>query len=151
MNTLMNTQEMLGAFGYVAALALPAFGTLLGMNAAGLAALGAWKKCFLENRPAPFLLMTFVGAPLSQTIYGLILMNAVRAAPEGAPPLTRFAIGLMGGLVIGASAWVQGRVGALAADAHAATGKGFGNFIIVIGIIETVALMAMVFFMTALK
>jgi V/A-type H+-transporting ATPase subunit K len=147
----MNTQEMLGAFGYVAALGLPAIGTLLGMNAAGLAALGAWKKCFLENRPAPFLLMTFVGAPLSQTIYGLILMNTLRAAPEGVPAFTRFAIGLMGGLVIGGSAWVQGRVGAAAADAHAATGKGFGNFIIVIGIIETVALMAMVFFMTALK
>ena len=147
----MNTQEMLGAFGYVAALALSASGSLLGANAAGMAALGAWKKCFLENRPAPFLLVAFVGAPLSQTIYGLILMNAVRAAPGGTAPLTRFAIGLIGGLILGASAWVQGRAGALAADAHGATGKGFGNFIIVIGIIETVALMSMVFFMTALK
>ncbi len=147
----MNTQEMLGAFGYVAALTLPAIGSLLGTNAAGMAALGAWKKCFLENRPAPFLLVAFVGAPLSQTIYGLILMNAVRAAPEGVAPLTRFTIGLCGGLILGASAWVQGRAGALAADAHAASGKGFGNFIIVIGVIETVALMTMVFFMTALR
>jgi V/A-type H+-transporting ATPase subunit K len=147
----MNTQEMLGAFGYVAALTLSAIGSLLGTNAAGMVALGAWKKCFLENRPAPFLLVAFVGAPLSQTIYGLILMNAVRAAPEAVTPLIRFAIGLIGGLILGASAWIQGRAGALASDAHAASGKGFGNFIIVIGIIETVALMAMVFFMTALK
>lgn len=147
----MNTQEMLGALGYVAALALPAVGSLLGTNAAGMAALGAWKKCYQENRPAPFLLVAFVGAPLSQIIYGLILMNAVRAAPEAVAPLTRFAIGLVGGLILGASAWVQGRAGALASDAHATSGKGFGNFIIVIGIIETVALMAMVFLMTALK
>jgi len=147
----MNTQEMLGAFGYVAALTLPAIGSLLGTNAAGMATLGAWKKCFLENRPAPFLLVAFVGAPLSQTIYGLILMNAVRAAPEAVAPLTRFTIGLIGGVILGASAWIQGRAGALASDAHAASGKGFGNFIIVIGIIETVALMAMVFLMTALK
>jgi len=147
----MKIQEMLGAFGYVAALALPAIGSLLGTNAAGMAALGAWKKCFLEGRAAPFLLVAFVGAPLSQTIYGFILMNAVRTAPHEVQPLTRVVISLSGGLILGASAWVQGRAGALAADAHAATGRGFGNFIIVIGIIETVALMTMVFFMTALK
>lgn len=147
----MNTQEILSALGYIAALTLPALGSLLGTNAAGMAALGAWKKCYQENRPAPFLLVAFVGAPLSQIIYGLILMNAVRAAPEAVAPVTRFAIGLVGGLILGGSAWVQGRAGALASDAHATSGKGFGNFIIVIGIIETVALMAMVFLMTALK
>ena len=147
----MSVQVNLVGFGSIAALALAAAGSLIGTNAAALAALGAWKKCFVENRPAPFLLVAFVGAPLSQTIYGLILMNAVRAAPEGADPLGRFAVGFVGGVIIGASAWVQGRVGALAADAHAVTGRGFGNFIIVVGIIETVALLTMVFFTTALR
>ncbi|RKY86096.1 V-type ATP synthase subunit K, partial [candidate division KSB1 bacterium] len=37
-----------------------------------------------------------------------------------------------------------------AADALAETGKGFGNYIMVLGVIETVALFVMVFTMTAL-
>lgn len=147
----MNTQEILGSFGCVAALGLPAIGSLVGTNIAGMAALGAWKKCFQENRPAPFLLIAFVGAPLSQTIFGLILMNAVRAAPESVPPVAGLTIGLVAGLILGAAGWIQGRAGALACDVHAASGKGFSNFIMVIGVIETVALMTMVFFMTALK
>jgi len=48
------------------------------------------------------------------------------------------------------SAFMQGKAGAKAADALAETGKGFGNYIMVLGIIETVALFVMVFTMTAL-
>ena len=36
---------------------------------------GAWKKCYAQSKAAPFILITFIGAPLSQTIYGMILMN----------------------------------------------------------------------------
>jgi V/A-type H+-transporting ATPase subunit K len=60
-------------------------------------------------------------------------------------------MGLLGGLAIGASAWGQGRVGAVAADAMGETGKGFGIFIMVVGIIETVALLGLVFFMQAIR
>ena len=45
---------------------------------------------------------------------------------------------------------MQGKAGACAADAFAETGKGFGYYIMVLGIIETVALFVMVFLMTAL-
>ena len=45
---------------------------------------------------------------------------------------------------------MQGKAGASAADALAETGKGFGNYIMVLGVIETVALFVMVFVMTAL-
>ena len=45
---------------YAAALAISAFGSAVGTGTAGMAAIGAWKKCFLQNRPAPFLLVAFV-------------------------------------------------------------------------------------------
>ena len=59
-------------------------------------------------------------------------------------------IGLLGGLANGISAWMQGAAGAAAADAMGETGKGFGNYLITIGIIETVALFVMVFSLMAI-
>jgi len=56
-------------------LAFAAIGSALGTGIAGMAAVGAWKKCFAQNKAAPFMLTVFVGAPLSQTIYGFILMQ----------------------------------------------------------------------------
>lgn len=137
-----------GDLGHAAALALAAIGSAMGAGAAGMAAVGGWKKCFVQNRPAPFLLIAFVGAPLTQTIYGFILMGQIQAA--AIPPMAKLAAGVFGGLAMGASAWYQGRAGAAAADALAETGKGFGNYMIVLGLIETVALFVMVFLMTVL-
>ncbi len=97
------------------------------------------------NKPAPFLLVAFVGAPLTQTVYGFILMNALKAAIGKMDPGMILGIGIFGGLAMGVSAWYQGKAGASAADAFAETGKGFGNYIMVIGLIETVALFIMVF------
>ena len=143
--------DNLGDVGFALALCLAAAGSALGTGAAGMGALGAWKKCFLQNRTAPFILIAFVGAPLSQTIYGMILMNAIQAAPETVSEMAKFSSGLMGGLAMGISAWYQGRAGALASDALAETEKGFGNYIMVLGVIETAALFVMVFLMTALR
>ncbi|MDY6856695.1 MAG: V-type ATP synthase subunit K [Thermodesulfobacteriota bacterium] len=143
--------ENLGDTGFALALCLSAVGSAFGTGAAGMGALGAWKKCFLNNKAAPFILIAFVGAPLSQTIYGMILMNAINAAPETVSACAKFFSGLMGGLAMGLSSWIQGRAGALASDALAETEKGFGNYIMVLGIIETVALFVMVFLMTALR
>lgn len=137
-------------FGFALALALSAIGSAIGTGIAGMAAIGAWKKCFVQNRPAPFLLVAFVGAPLSQTIYGMILMNAILAATQ-TEPLAKLAAGILGGTAIGFSAFFQGKAGASGSDALAETGKGFGNYIMVIGIIETVALFVMVFILGTLK
>lgn len=134
-----------GLLGIGAALALAAVGSALGMGAAGMAAVGAWKKCFVQNKPAPFMIIAFVGAPLTQTIYGFILMNALRSAAETADQWLLLGAGVLGGIAMGMSAWYQGRAGASASDALAETGKGFGNFIMVLGLIETVALFVMVF------
>ena len=129
--------------GVAAAISLAALGSAFGTGAAGMASIGAWKKCFAQSKAAPFMLVVFVGAPLSQTIYGMILMNKIAEAAAGGHFF--WGMGILGGLAMGASAMMQGKAGAGAADALAETGKGFTNYLIVLGIIETVALFVMVF------
>jgi V/A-type H+/Na+-transporting ATPase subunit K len=147
----------LGQAGAAAVLGIAALGSALGTAAAGLAAVGVWKRCYAQEKPVPFILVTFIGAPLSQTIYGMILMNTiVRVASErmaagdfvGFPAM--MAAGLFGGLGMAASAYGQGRVGAAAADALGDTGKGLGNYLMAIGIVETVALFVLVFIQATL-
>ena len=95
--------------------------------------------------------MAFVGAPLTQTIYGFILKNQIKAA--NLPPesyLYQVIVGAVAGSAIGVSAWMQGKAAASACDALAETGKGFGNYIMVLGIIETIAIFTLVFTMTTL-
>ncbi len=58
---------------------------------------------------------------------------------------------LFAGFIIGMSAYMQGKAAAKGADALAETGKGFGNYLMVVGIIETVALFVMVFTITAIS
>ncbi|MBN2010193.1 V-type ATP synthase subunit K [candidate division KSB1 bacterium] len=132
-------------------LAIAAIGSALGTGVAGMASVGAWKRAFMANKAAPFLLVVFVGAPLSQTIYGMILRNAIQGANlDPKSYVYQMILGGMAGLAMGLSAYMQGKAGAKAADALAETGKGFGNYIMVVGVIETVALFVMVFTMTAL-
>jgi V/A-type H+/Na+-transporting ATPase subunit K len=147
----------LGQAGAATVLGISAVGSALGTGAAGLAAVGVWKRCYAQDKPVPFILVTFIGAPLSQTIYGMILMNTmVRVATEraaagdfvGWPAM--MAAGLFGGLGMAASAYAQGRVGAAAADALGDTGKGLGNYLMAIGIVETVALFVLVFIQATL-
>ncbi len=134
-------------------LAMAAFGSAFGAGAAGMAAIGAWKKAFAQNKAAPFIITAFVGAPLTQTFYGLILRNRIQAAQLPADTssyIFQILIGFFAGLAMGASAYMQGKAAARACDALAETGKGFANYMIVLGIIETVALFTMVFTMIAL-
>ena len=139
----------LGDMGF--SLAFAAVGSALGTGVAGMAAIGAWKKAFLQNKAAPFILIAFVGAPLTQTIYGFILKNQIKAA--NLPPdsyLYQMILGAIAGLAIGFSAWMQGKAGARASDALAESGKGFANYLMVLGVIESVALFVMGFTMLAL-
>lgn len=132
--------------GMACALCLSALGSGLGAGCASLAAVGGWKKCYASGKSSPFILVGFAGAPLTQTIYGFLLMNFISSAfASGADPLLCFAVGVLGGFAIGLSAYVQGRVAAVSADALAETGKGTANYFIVIGIVETVALFTLVF------
>ena len=135
----------IGFIGIAACLGLSALGSAIGAGTAGMAAIGAWKKCFILNKPVPFILVAFAGAPLTQTIYGFILMNAI--INGNLPDWGQFGVGLLAGLAMGASALYQGKCAAYSADAFGETGQGFGNYILVVGLIETVALFVMVFFL----
>ncbi len=141
------TNQALTYAGAFSAIALAAVGSAFGCGAAGAAAVGAWKKCYAQNKPAPFQLAVFAGAPLSQTIYGMIVMFLIAAKAETASaywPLYLI-MGVTAGAAMGASAFMQGKAAAGACDAQAETGKGFTNYLMALGIIETVAIFAMAF------
>jgi len=123
---------------------LATLGSVIGVYIAGSATIGAWKKCYLESKPGPFIMAAFAGAPLTNTIYGFILMGQL----ESSVRLSNFQLlymGLFAGFILGASAYTQARVAAYASEAFAETGQGFGNFMMIIGMCETVALFTMVF------
>ncbi|HHU37252.1 MAG TPA: V-type ATP synthase subunit K [Treponema sp.] len=132
-----------GMFGAAAALGISAIGSAIGLAIAGQATIGAWKRCYMNNKPAPFILVAFAGAPLTQTIYGFLLMNAMLASAKDSWFL--LGVGVVCGLAIAASAMAQGSASAAGSDALAETGKGFSQYITIVGLCETVALFVMVF------
>lgn len=138
----------LGKSGGALALAMAAIGSGLGIGVAGQAAVGAWKKCFAQNKPAPFLqLAVCVGAPITQTFYGMIVMQKLleRAVENPAFYPALIVWGLFGGMAMGISAWMQGKIAAASVDAFAETGQGFTNYLLALGIVESVAIFVMVF------
>ncbi len=129
--------------GAILVLALAAIGSGWGAGVAGMSAIGAWKKNFSQNKPASFMLIVFVAAPLTQTVYGMIVMRQLmEIANKG---VFLWSIGAFAGTAIGLSALWQGRCAACACDAMGETGKGFGNYLVVLGMTETVALLVMAF------
>lgn len=145
----MNDAAMIVA-GAIACLGLSGAGSALGTGMAASAAVGSWKKCYAAGKPAPFLLLSFVGAPITQTLYGMILMftmfGKLGVAGAGIPCLV---LGIFSGFAIGASAFFQGRAAAAACDAQAETNQGFTNYLAALGIVETVAIFTMVFTLIA--
>jgi V/A-type H+-transporting ATPase subunit K len=142
----MTAETALGISGAVAALAFSGVGSGIGTGIAASSAVGAWKKCYAQKKQAPFLLLALVGAPITQTLYGMILMfTMIGQANKGAPGLPLLLLGIFAGLAIGVSAWFQGVAAAAAADAQSETGQGFTNYLAALGIIETVAIFVMVF------
>jgi V/A-type H+-transporting ATPase subunit K len=145
----------LGLIGAGLVLGIAAVGSAIGIGIAGQAVIGSWKKCYIANKPAPMTLIAFGGAPLTQTFYGYILgfifMTPAALNPANAAkgPLY-LAIGIASGLAMAFSAIAQGKAGAAGADATGETGKGFANYMMIVGICETVAIFAMVLSMISL-
>ena len=137
-----------GALGTALAMGIAALGSAIGIGIAGQAAIGAWKKCYMTNKAAPFILTVFAGAPLTQTIYGFLLMQQMASA--SVDPAFNLGLGIASGAAMALSAIAQGQAGDAGADALAETGKGFSQYITVVGLCETVALFALVFSMVAL-
>ncbi len=132
-------------------LSIAAICSAIGTGIAGMAAIGAWKKMILSGQKPAASMLIFAGAPLSQVIYGMILKNAIVSAnlPADSYPW-QVLIGLAAGVGIGASAIFQGKVGARACDAIASGANDTAKYIMIIGIVETVALFVMIFTMTGL-
>ena len=141
------TAKALATAGAFSALGFAALGSAIGCGVAGMSAVGAWKKCYAQNKPGPFQLVIFAGAPLSQTIYGFILMfimnRSIDVLANSWP--AALMIGILGGSAMGLSAVYQGKGAASACDAFAETGKGFANDIMILGITETIAIFVLVF------
>lgn len=138
--------------GAVACLALSGLGSAIGTGFAAAGAVGAWKKCYAQNRPAPFLLLAYVGAPITQTLYGMILMFTMTSIKDTivvGGGIAALILGIFAGLGIGMSAIFQGRAGGCAADAQGETGQGFTNNLAALGIVETTAIFVMVFTLIA--
>ena len=138
----------IGLIGTGLCMSIAAIGSCIGVVIAGTTCIGAWKKCYLSNKAAPFILTVFAGAPLTQTIYGFLLMQQMKSS--SADPTFLLSLGIASSLAIAFSAVVQGKAGAAGADALSETGKGFSQYITVVGLCETVALFVLVFSMVAL-
>jgi V/A-type H+-transporting ATPase subunit K len=143
----------LGLLGAGLVMGIAAVGSAIGIGIAGQSVIGAWKKCYIGNKPAPMTLLAFGGAPLTQTFYGFILgliqmKPAALLYPENGG--LYLGIGIASGLAMAFSAIAQGKAGAAGADAQGETGKGFVQYIAIVGICETVALFAMVLSMISL-
>ena len=136
--------RILAELGIAASLGLSVLGAIAGAAAVGPATIGAWKKCAVQNKPVPFVMVAFAAQPLSNVIYGFIVMNSL-AASQILSDFQLLFMGIFAGLGIGAACLIQCRCAAHASDAYAETGQSFGHYIMVIGICETIALFMMVF------
>ena len=134
-----------GMLGAAVCMGIAAIGSAIGIGIAGQGAIGAWKRCYVNNKPAPFILTVFAGAPLTQTIYGFLVMQQMASSEKN--PGFLLGLGIASGLAMCFSAIAQGKAGAAGSDALGETGKGFAQYIMVVGLCETVALFAMVFSM----
>jgi len=143
-----------GLIGAGVVMGFSAVGSGVGVAIAGQAVIGAWKKCYIANKQVPMTLLAFGGAPMTQTFYGFILgLLFIKPAAMANPQLGSLylGIGIASGLAICVSAIAQGMAGAAGADATAETGKGFANYMIIVGMCETIAIFAMVLSMISLS
>jgi len=142
-----------GQIGDMLALGLAAAGSAIGIGLAGQAAVGAWAKEARAGRNLSFTYIILLGMPISQTLYGMIVMNNMRPVLNS-EALTISSSGLLLGIGVGTglaelfSAWMQGMIGAAGIRALSESeGKGLAFVIIAMGIAETIGIFAMVFFL----
>ena len=139
-----------GQMGAGLVMGISSLGAAIAMGIAGSATIGAWKRCYKANKPAPMTLLTFVGFPLTEVFYGFILMRQMLGVANASNGGLLLGVGIAGGIAIAFVAIAEGWAGAAAADALTDTGKGFANYVAIVGVCETVALFVMVLCMTVL-
>jgi V/A-type H+-transporting ATPase subunit K len=140
-----------GQIGVVLMLGMAAFGSSVGIGAAGQSAAGAWGKEGKAGKTLSFTYIILLGMPISQTLYAMIVMNKIGDVLKD--PTTAAAnaglllgIGIATGLGEMLSAWMQGLIGAAGIRSLSESeGKGFAFLLIAMGIVETVGIFTMVF------
>ncbi len=149
--TTLTSWSALGQIGVVIMLGLAAFGSSVGIGAAGQSAAGAWGKEGKAGKTLNFTYIILLGMPISQTLYAMIVMNKIGEVlkhPEIAVASAGllFGIGVATGLGEMLSAWMQGLIGAAGIRSLSESeGKGFAFLLIAMGIVETVGIFTMVF------
>ena len=143
--------SFVGQLGVVLMFGMGAFGSAAGIVAAGQAAAGAWAKEGKAGKTLSFTYIICVSAPITQTLYSMIVMNKVSEVlkyPDVAIANAGLllAIGISTGIGEMISAWFQGLIGAAGIRSLSESeGKGFAFILIALGIIETVGIFTMVF------
>jgi len=147
----MTALTFLGQMGIVLMLGLAAFGSSVGIGAAGQSAAGAWGKAGKAGKTLNFTYIILLGMPISQTLYAMIVMNKLGQVLQHSETAVAnagliFGIGVATGLGEMLSAWMQGLIGAAGIRSLSESeGKGFAFLLIAMGIVETVGIFAMVF------
>jgi V/A-type H+-transporting ATPase subunit K len=144
----MESSMFLGQLGAVLALFVAAVGSCLGVRAAGMSAAGAWAKDARAGKPLRFIYIVMVSAPITQTVYGFLVMLQImdKLGGDFGRSITLLGMGLATGLGEMLSAWVQGIIGAGGCRMISeADGKGFALVVIAIGIAETVGIFVLIF------
>ena len=150
----MDANLFLGQLGAGLAVGMAAVGSSLGAGVAGMAAGGAWAKDARAGKALRFIYIICVAAPITQTVYGFIVMNqmADKLSLAGTNGGLLFGIGLATGLGEMLSAWMQGAIGAAGCRMLSESdGKGFAFVLIALGIAETVGIFTLVFMTILLR
>lgn len=140
--------DFLGQLGIALSLGLGALGSALGIGAAGMAAAGAWAKEGKAGKRLSFTYIILSAMPMSQTLYGMIVMNQLSGLGHDIVVANAgliFSIGLACGLGELFSAWMQGVIGAAGVRCLSESeGKGFAFLVIAMGLAETVGILSFV-------
>lgn len=133
--------QLLGWIGIYAPVALGAIGSIIGCARAGQAACGA----MLETESGYGRYVGVSAMPSSQTIYGIVVMLTLsrEVSQESAPGL--FAIGVLAGLALMASAIYQGYCCASSINVSKSKTEVFGLSIAPAAVVEGFAVFAFVF------
>ena len=150
----MDASLFFGQLGAALAVGMAAAGSALGCGAAGMSAAGAWAKDAKAGKGLRFTYVILVSMPITQTLYGFIVMSQMAGklavADQNAGLL--LGIGIATGLGEMLSAWMQGAIGAAGCRMLSdSDGKGFAFVVIAMGIAETVGVFTFVFMLSLIN
>ena len=143
--------QLFGMFGPGLVLLIAMIGVLIGIGFSGTAALGIMKHCKKENKPIPWIILAFVGAPITGAAYSNILMQHMLTSItlENENILFSYSIGV--GLIMALSMAITGKLGAIACNEVSENANRFNLHIFKIGIVNSAAIFAMIFAMQKIE